>query len=196
VFGKLSAPLQVPPGTIPLDVFAHGDGTVRPGGSPVLSATTPKLEAGERYLAIATGFLAPPAGGNGLAFQFLAESFARDGSGARLRGVHASPDAPAVDVGLIANGALSPVLFGGLTFGNASDGAGIDAPAEPLPLGVTPAGAEASIVARFSLTPGAGQRAFAIASGALHPPHGAQGFRFAVVDTAATPWTVAHVFPQ
>jgi hypothetical protein len=101
-----------------------------------------------------------------------------------------------VDIGLITDGALSPVLFSGLTFGKASDGAGADAPTQQLPLGVTPAGSEASIVARFSITPGVGQRAFAIAAGALNPPHGAQGFRFAVVDTAATPWTVAHVFPQ
>lgn len=39
---------------------------------------------------------------------------------ARVRAVHASPDAPSVDVGVATMAGLSPVVFSQLSFGNAS----------------------------------------------------------------------------
>ncbi|MFP2897878.1 DUF4397 domain-containing protein [Corallococcus sp. 4LFB] len=59
-YGALSSPLQVPPGTYTLDFFAAAPGTERPPSAPVVTATTPTLVPGERYLMVAAGYLAPP----------------------------------------------------------------------------------------------------------------------------------------
>jgi hypothetical protein len=53
---SLSAPVQVPPGSYPLDVFPNGNGT-RHSGPPVFTVNANNLVAGGRYLASATGVL-------------------------------------------------------------------------------------------------------------------------------------------
>ncbi len=190
-FGKLTAPIQVQPGSYGIDVFAHGAGTARPSGSPALAAQSGKLMAGERYLTVATGFLAQ----NTLSLQAAREGFDLTDGAAHLRVVHSSPDAPAVDVGLLsaAGTSISP-LFSNIKFGGSSSDTGVSAMPASLPIGVTPTAADSTVVARFTVPAAANERAFVVAAGALSPPHGAQGFRLAVVDTAQSPWTVSHVF--
>jgi hypothetical protein len=195
-FGKITAPIQVQPGAYSIDLFAHRDGQVRPAGTPVLSQSSGTLAAGQRYLVVATGFLAPPTGAQPLQLDAVREAFTLGDTSARLRAFHESPDAPAVDIGVVAGKSISPVLVGDLSFGESSPESGLAAPPGTLPIGVAAAGQDAAIVAHFAVTATSNQRAFVIAEGALAPAQGTQGFRLCVVDTVANPWTVAHLFPQ
>lgn len=192
-FGNLAGPVQVPPGDYAIDFRAAG---ADPTSVPAATAQTGAVEAGGTYLSIATGFL----GGTGSeAFQLvsLQESFA-DGSPdtALARVVHGSPDAPMVDLGVLnVEGVVSPVLIPDLSFGSATGAEGLDLGVGTLPIGVTPANANNTVVASFHVTTAPGMRAFAIASGALAPEKG-QSFRLLVVDTATSPWSVATIHPQ
>jgi uncharacterized protein DUF4397 len=189
-FGNLAGPLQVPPGDYTLDFYAAGS-----NGSPAASAATGMLEPGESYLTIATGLLG--SGTNPFQLVSLAEGFdATNPDDTRLRVVHGSPDAPAVDVGILnAEHVVNPVLVPGVAFGGASDAAGLPAGIGTLPVGVAPAGQPATVVASFHVSTLAGQRAFAIAAGALDPMNG-QSFRLLVVDTSTSPWSAGTIFPQ
>jgi hypothetical protein len=184
-FGALSAPLQVAPGTVSLDVL------VTAGGAFVANYTTPALAAGERYLAIASGYAANPA----RAFTVLAlqDEFA-PAAGARVRVLHASPDAPAVDVGVVSGMSFTPVgAFSGLAFGNASAGAGLELGAGALTIGVAAAGSTTP-VATFNLSLAGGRRAFAVAGGSLAAA--GQSFRLLLVDVTAFPWQTVSVLPN
>jgi hypothetical protein len=193
-FGKLSGSIQVPPGAYNLDFFAHAAGSARPQGSAAASAMTPSLAAGEQYLAIATGFLA----GGTQKFQLAAfqEGFALDDAkNARIRVIHASPDAPAVDVGVAGQSAISPVVVPNLAFPSATSPEGLSLAPGMTPLGITPTGQSSSIVARFDVTKTAGLRAFAVAAGALDGSKG-EDFRLLLVDTSKSPWVSAEVMPK
>ncbi|MFO0669208.1 MAG: DUF4397 domain-containing protein [Polyangiaceae bacterium] len=193
-FGKLSSPIQVAPGSYDLDIFGHTDGHARPTGSAVATKKLGALAAGERYLAVASGFLAPNAGEQGFRLSTYKDEFAVDNTtGAELRAVHASPDAPNVDIGLVSGLSVTPV-FKDIAFGNASNEGAVPA-AGPLSLGVTPTGQSGVIAARFSVTPSAGGRGFAVAAGTLSPHRSTNTFRLLVVDTAAQPWSVTAVHP-
>lgn len=195
-FGELAGPLQVPPGNYALDFFAHVDGSARPAGAPAATASTGELMRGQRYLAIATGFLGG-AGGSKFQLVALAEGFELgDTANARVRLVHASPDAPAVDLGVLnAEQVVAPVLAAGVTFGSASEALGLTTSPGTVPIGVAPAGAPSTVVASFHVPVTAGMRAFGIAAGALDPSAGAS-FRLLAVETASTPWAVATIHPQ
>ena len=193
-FGELSKSIQVQPGAYTIDIFPHTAGGMRPAGEPVLAAPSGTLEAGERYLTVATGFVSG-ANGNPLRLAGYREGFALDTGKAQLRAVHASPDAPEVDIGLANGTKIDPELFGGLKFSQSSADEGLGATAGHLPVGVTPAGQNGSIVARVTLPATNANRAFVLAAGALSP-HLGQGFRFFVVDTAASPWTVTTALPH
>jgi hypothetical protein len=155
------------------------------------------LEAGGRYLSIATGFLGD--GPNDFRLASYADQFDRSTpSEARVRFVHSSPDAPAVDLGILnVEEVVNPVLVSNLSFPNASAAEGLSVGTGQIPIGVTPAGQNSTVVASFHVTTAAGVRAFGIAAGALAPASpSTQSFRLLVVDTAPTPWTVATVHPQ
>jgi len=129
-FGQLAAPVQVPPGDLSLDFFGAASSAARPAGAPVTAQKVGGLAAGERYLAIATGFLAPK--GSEPAFQLLgvAEGFdLGSASAARVRAVHASPDAPPVDIGLARGNTITSVAVSNLAFGSATPAAGLELPA-------------------------------------------------------------------
>lgn len=195
-FGELSSAIQVPPASYTLDIFGHQPGSIRPGGSPAGSFTTPALEAGERYLVVAAGFLSPDAAGEE-AFTLLAyrDDLALDAGQARVRAIHASPDAPAVDIGAVAGQTIGQVVFSDLAFAASQPDAGAVVPTSPLTLGVAPTG-DANPIATFDVAPVAGLRAFAVAAGALAPDGGEQSFRLVLVDASASPWTVSSVSPN
>ena len=187
-FGELTKGLQVQPGSYQLDIFVAAAGAQRPAGNPVLSADTGKLEAGEQYLAIANGFVEK------LGVGLYREQFDLDGT-TRLRAIHASPDAPAVDIGLVNGAKIDPVVFGNLEFGMSSKESGFSVDPQHLPVGVTPAGQNGSLVVRATVPALAGERGFVIAGGALDHTKG-QSFRFFAVDTAKKPWALATVYPH
>ncbi|MGD8869104.1 MAG: DUF4397 domain-containing protein [Gemmatimonadales bacterium] len=197
-FAGLSGTVQVPPGAYTLDFFPATPGSDRPGGDPAASFFTPNLNAGERYLAIASGFLSPDAAGE-QAFNLVAfrDAFElSDAANSRIQAVHASPDAPAVDIGTVnGGGTIEAVVFENLVYPAGKPDAGVSVPVADLTLGVAPTG-DANPVATFDVTTLAGLRAFAVAIGALNPDAGEESFRLAVINTATWPWTVAQVNPN
>lgn len=195
-FGRISKPIQVPPGEYTIDFFGTTAGSTRPAGAPAASKKTPKLEPGQRYLAAATGFLARSGAANAFTLEAQAEAFdLSDASKGVVRAWHASPDAPAVDIGPIAGTSISPA-FAGAAYPKATDPKGLALAPATLPLGVTPAGQNGSILFRFDVPVAAGVRAFAIAAGAVAPQASEKSFRLLVVDTAPAAWTVAEVAPK
>lgn len=194
-FGGLSDGIQVPPGVYTLDFFATSDGSDRPMGDPVASFDTPTLSGGERYLAIATGFLTPDAQGEQpFTLIAFADAFELDDvDNARLTAIHASPDAPPVDIGTVDSmGMIDAVVFENLMYPMGNPDAGASVPPASLTLGVAPTG-DMNPVATFDVTTVAELRAFAVAIGALSPDDGEEAFQLALVDTSVSPWTVAQV---
>ena len=118
--------LSVPGGTYEVEVFAAGADP--DADDAVISASLP-LEAGKAYTVVAVGELADIAG------QVYEDDLSAAAAGeARVRIIHASPNAPAVDVAVTGG----PVLFSNLSFPNASDAA--DVAAGSYDLEVRPAG--------------------------------------------------------
>jgi hypothetical protein len=192
-FGEL-ARAQVPPGAYTLDFYAAGSAP----GTPAASAEVPALTAGDRYLAIASGFLSPV--GEEEPFQLIAvkDELALAETGARVQVVHASPDAPAVNVGTLAGAGTTlatPVLVPDLAFPTATAAEGLAVPAAALRIGVA-AAPSTTAVASFGLTTVDGLRAFVVAAGALSAREDEEGFRLLVVNASAAPWTVASVSPE
>lgn len=194
-FAALSGGVQVAPGAYTLDFFAATPGSDRPAGDPVISLLTPNLNAGERYLAVASGFLSPDAAGEqpfGLtAFRDAFEL--NDAANSRLQAIHASPDAPTVDIGTLnGSGTIETIVFENLAYPAGKPDQGVSVPAANLTLGVAAAGS-ANPVATFNVTTLAGLRAYAVAIGALNPDAGEASFRLAMVNAGSWPWTVAQV---
>jgi hypothetical protein len=191
-FGQISKPIQVKPGEYQLDFYGTTAGSARPQSKPAAVGATGQLAAGDRYLAVATGFL----GAGSFKLVGLREGFDIKADKAVVRALHASPDAPAVDIGVV-NGShqIQTVLFSDLTFGKSSDEKGAAADAGHIPLGVAPTGAPTPVAA-FTLPATNGQRAFVVAAGALAPTGDQRSFRLLVVDTALPAWTATAVFPH
>ncbi len=84
-FGDLSSAVQVPPASYDLDVVLDE------GGAFVKTVSTPMLAAGERYLAVASGFGSDPS--REFTLIPMADGFGTS-SDALLRVLHASPGRP------------------------------------------------------------------------------------------------------
>jgi hypothetical protein len=125
-FKTASDYLSVPGGTYEVEVFAAGADPE--ADAAVITASLP-LEAGSAYTVVAVGEVAEIQG-----VVFEDDLSAAAAGEARVRVIHASPDAPAVDVAVTGG----PVLFGNLSFPNASDAA--DVAAGSYDLEVRPAG--------------------------------------------------------
>jgi hypothetical protein len=183
-FGEMSGAIQVPPGSYDLDFRAHDNGSV------AASVTTPELTAGQRYLAVATGFL------NDQSFTLLplVDELALTDPASRIRVLHASPDAPAVDVGTVnGSGAFTPVPdYTNVSYTESSVSAGTSIPVASLTLGVAPTGSD-NPVASFEVTTAGGLRAFAVAAGSLQGT--GETFRLLVVNASVFPWEAAEVLP-
>ncbi len=184
-FGGLSGALELWPGAYDLEFRATGEASV------AASASTPYLEPGMTYLAIASGFL-----GGDPAFQLIpvADGFDGTPSDALVRLVHASPDAPAVDVGPLDGDDNVDALadYTGLAFGAASPAAGTSLPLGALTVGVAATGT-IDPVATFDLETTAGLRAFAVACGSLAGT--GESFRLVLVIPGET-WVTAEVMPN
>ena len=191
-FGELSGTVQVPPGTYTLDFYVTGTG----GGSPAASFDTPDLMVGSAYLAVAAGELAPE--GTEEAFTLLAfEELFDPTETARVRAIHASGDAPAVDIGTVdgGTGEIDAVLFQNLAWSESSDDIGLEAPVGDLTIGVAATGSTTP-VATFDITTSAGLQTFAVAAGALAPDGVEEAFRLILVVVSANPWIGAEVLPN
>lgn len=185
-FGNLSAAVQVPPASYSLDIRVYD------GGGVAATIDTPMLMAGERYLAVASGFV----GGAMPEFTVLpyVDEF-EDSASSLVRVVHASPDAPSVDVGLWDAGKVfTPISdYSDLSFGDASSGSGLPIDAMDLTVGVAVAGTT-DPAATFDLSLMGVERAFAVAAGSLGGT--GESFRLVVVDASSFPWQAAQVMPN
>ena len=189
-FGELSGTVQVPPGTYTLDFYVTGTGT----GSPTASFDTPDLMAGGAYLSVAAGELVPE--GTEEAFTLLAfEELFDSTETARVRAIHASGDAPAVDIGTVAAGEIDQVLFQNLAWSESSDDIGLEVPVGDLTIGVAATGSTTP-VATFDITTSAGLQTFAVAAGALAPDGVEEALRLFLVVVSANPWIGAEVLPN
>lgn len=194
-FGELSTALHVPPGEHALSFFGQLP------GPPAARAQTPVLEAGQSYLLVASGSL--DAVGNGPEFALLVyrEDFARSEEAVRLRLVHASPDAPPVDVGVVTGQGLMPEepLFQGVVYSEASRPEGAPVAPAAITLGVSeaPSAARGPVVSfPLELSVYEGEQLFVVAAGALRPQEGEEGFRLLLVNTTPQPWTLQEVLPR
>lgn len=177
-FRELSSKLELPPGSYTVDVDIAG------GGGFFTSFDTPDLMAGERYLAIATGFAF---GSPAFTVIPVADPVDEAPSDVFITAVHASPDAPAVDVGVDAGGTFVSV-FPSLAFGDFASGA--VAP-DTYSLAVALPGDTTPLFSFPALPLSAGDRWIGVAEGDL----GAADFGLSLVDTTAEPWTVTNVSP-
>lgn len=190
-FGELSEAIQVPPSTTgyTLDFTGAGSATI------VTSMPTGALEAGERYLAVATGFLS--SGQPDFRLNRYTDGFMPDATDPYVRVIHTSPDAPRVDVGTESAGTVTAVGdFTNLAFEEASDPAtGTMLPVGTLPIGVAATGTTDAL-ATFDVPTASGLRAYAIAAGSFQGAVGSEAFRLLVVDTSVFPWQAAEILPQ
>jgi hypothetical protein len=199
-FGNLSPPLRLRPNPedpYKLDVFPHTPGSNRPAGNPLATLPVERLEAGNFYLNILTGFLTPEVGQQELRVVTVSEAFTPQADALRLRLVHAAAGVATVDVGPVGadNQVAEQALINNLAFGEASAPEGLLLSGAPVTLGVVLAEAtDRTPVARFTLNPAplAGREFFAVAAGTLTPRGGEQGFRLLVVDiqgqAGVKPW--------
>lgn len=193
-FGSLMG-TQVPPGSYDVQAYASPSGCV---GTPALTDALDGLQAGESYLVIATGELAPAPGEPPLQLQSYTEMFALDQpEQAGLRLVHAA-SAPEVDIGIVTGGVIENgnMISIGLKWPDATSE--LMVPPLTYQLGVAGAGGSTPVtpLVDFHVPIDGGQRAFVVAAGDVFPETTEQGFRLIVVDTATSPWSVAEIAPN
>lgn len=193
-FGMLEG-AQVPPGSYDIQAYAAPSGCV---GTPALTDQLEDLQAGERYLVVATGELAAAPGEPPLQLQSYTEGFSLDQpeQGA-LRLVHAA-SAPEVDIGIVTGGVIEDgnLISTGLKW--PAESAELMVPPLTYQLGVAGAGGSAPItpLVDFHVPIDGGQRAFVVAAGDVSPEASERGFELIVVDTATTPWSLAAITPN
>jgi hypothetical protein len=192
-FGQLTSPLQLPPGDNTIDLFPHSSTNARPAGDPAASLQLSGLQAGQTYLAVASGFAGA---GRTPALQgaVYQEAFASMGT-PLLRVIQASSDLPKSNMG---NAGVTPFAlvpdFQNLSFLDSSPAAGTTVPAG-FALGVLPV-SSSTLLANFALTMGPSTRAFAVTAGATNPQGFDQSFQLLFVDASQVPWAVTAVTPS
>jgi hypothetical protein len=191
-FGAVGG-VQVPPGAYTLDFHAApSDGCQ---GDPAVSRDTPALQAGERYLAIATGELAPEGGDPAFLLAAFADAFSLDSAPQGVFQVIHAAAAPAVDVGVVDGGEIAEgaILAADLAWPGASDEVAVDA--ATYEIGVAAAGntPPLSPIATFDVPVGEAARAFVVAAGDLTTEGDEEGFRLFAIDTVAFPWTATEI---
>lgn len=157
-FKDVSDYLELDAGKHTVQVAPAGQGR----GSAVIDEQV-ALDANTDYTIAAGGTLDSPQ-----AFVFVDENQVPSGDQTRLRAVHLSPDAPAVDIA-----ADGDVLVKGLEFGNASDY--VEVPAGSYTIEIRPAGTNEA-AATFDVTLESGTVVSAFAVGLLQTNDKAQAF--------------------
>lgn len=189
------APIQVPPGEYTLDIYAAGSDCM---GEPAASPMTPALAAGEQYLAVATGELAPEAGDPSFQLSAFAEAFPLDSSedDAVFRIIH-SASAPTVAVGLVDEGGEmqgADLLTTSLSWPdiNTRD---LVVPGGDYAVGVAAAGPMPPLtpLAVFDVPAAAGFRGFVMATGALAPENDESPFELIAIVTGPGPWVALPI---
>ena len=205
-FGVLAPALQVAPSErgYHMIVSRAATGTDPLAGFPLAFESTGPLLAGERYLAVLSGF-ANASVADGARRSRVHLTIVRDGfdrtvaATGRLRAVAASPDAPSVDVGQFPPGTgtafTSIAGLDALTYRNASAEAGTVLSAAPLNPAIRATGATDAVKFRFGALL-ATDRDFGIVAGAFTPVTGDIASRFIIVKTPGSgAWTAQTLSP-
>jgi hypothetical protein len=193
-FGGM-ARAQVPPGAYDLDFYAAPSNCA---GTVAASDSTPMLEPGERYLAIATGELTPSAEEPPLQIVAFRDDFPLDAPEDAVFSLVHSASAPMVDVGIVTGTQIEAgnLLEEDLKWPSQSQQFSV----EPFTyqIGVAAAGGQMPLhpIASFHVPATAGMRAFVVAAGDLVPETTEAGFRLLAVDTAGADWTVTAIVPN
>lgn len=198
-FGSLSS-IQVPPSDRGLALVVS---TPDSCDDPIAVARTGELVAGERYLAVASGFASGRRNSTtrpSVTFQVLAEAFTAPATGpGYLRAVAASPGAPLLDVGTFPAGTGTAFNqlgdLTGLAYATASAPIGVQGPAAPLNPGLRTTGTTDTLRFAFAALT-ANDRVFGVVAGAWTPAAGERGPTFIVVKTPASGvWTAQVAAP-
>lgn len=192
-FGALAPALQVAPTERGIELLV-----ARSGGAPLAFQSTGPLVAGERYLAIASGFADRR---SRVRLTIEHDGFDRTiGANGLLRGVAASPDAPAVDIGQFPAGtgtAFTPITgLAAIAYRQASAeiGAAVNS-GQPLNPGVRVTGTDTALRFAFGAIT-ATDRAFGVFAGAFAPAGSDAPAQFIVIKAPATgAWTAATRSP-
>jgi len=158
-FGAVSGYLDLPAGSHAVEIAAAGD------PDTVVFSGDVTVEAGTAYSVVATGELGDGAD-EPFAPLILTDDNADPGSDtARVRLVHASPDAPAVDVTLASSG---DALFDGVAFGESGY---VEVPAGDYTIDVRgdTASNDGDVVASYDLSLAGGEVYTGVAAGYLSP---------------------------
>jgi hypothetical protein len=157
-FGAVSGYLEVPAGERQVAISATG------GGATVFEGAVP-VEADAAYTVAAAGEVGDEADEPFEPLVLEDDNSDPGGDTARVRVVHASPDAPAVDVTVASSG---DALFDGVAFGESGD---VEVPAGDYTLEVRgdTSGNDGDVVGSFDLSLAGGQVYTAFAAGYLSP---------------------------
>ena len=158
-FGAVSPYLEVPAGEREVEITAAGD-----ADTSVFSGPVP-VEADSAYTVAATGEIGEDGDQPFEPLILTDDNSDPGGDTARLRLVHASPDAPAVDVTVESSG---DVLYDGVGYGGAGY---VEVPANDYTLQIRgdTEGNDGDVVADFDVSLGGGQVYTAFAAGYLSP---------------------------
>jgi hypothetical protein len=180
--------VQVPPATYDLDLHASPwDGN----SAPAFSFTTPALQPGGNYLAVATGYLGSTDPADEFRVVAIEEAFDIAEGQVGLRAMHASPDAPAVDIGTVSGGSVTAIPdFTNVPFPAVSAAEGVELAPGTVDLGVAVAGSTQPVALFNGVALAADQELIAVAAGEIA---GTTPFRLLVVDTSQSPWAVVEL---
>ncbi len=186
-FGDL-ARVQVPPGAYDLEFHAAPSDCT---GDPASVQSTGNLAAGQQYLAIATGELAPEPSKEGFTLVAFQEEFKLDAAPNAVFAVIHAASAPAVDVGTLnADGQVEEgtVLVPNLSWPDVSSE--LEVPAGNYGVSIVQAGAQlpADPLATVTAPLSAGLRAWAVAVGDISPNGGEEPFAIYAVVASGTEW--------
>lgn len=193
-FGSL-APIQVPPSDRGLAIVVSVSD--EQCDDEIAVVRTGELVAGERYLAVASGFASGrrnSADRPSVTLQIAAEAFTAPLTGPGwVRAVAASPGAPLVDFGTFPPGTATPFVqlgtLTGIAYNTSSAPLGVQAPTTPLNPGVRVTGTTDAFRFAFTALPAA-DRVFGVFAGAWKPFTDETGLTYFIVKTPASgAWT-------
>jgi len=203
-FGRI-ATRRLPPTAAGHALAFYPTGADPMTATPLATLSTGALDAGQQYLVVLAGLVAPAGPDGALALRVVRDELPLDlDPNGRIRVVHAASGVGAIDVGRFSPG-MNPTWndvadFAGIAPGASSSAAGtaiLDASAAvPVNPGVRATGDGAAPL-RFVL--GAlmnTDRFYAVVAGAWAPTGMQRAIRVVIVKTAATSWTAQVLAPQ